>query len=47
MSDEDFKVILINQYRGTSMPITFSNSKNGPVDIEIIVEDDSCLFKKK
>ena len=46
MSDEDFEVILINQCRGTSMPITFSNSKNGPVDIEIIVEDDSCLLKK-
>ena len=46
MTDEDFEVILLNQYRGTSMPITFSNSKNGPVDIEIIVEDDSCLFKK-
>ena len=46
VSNEDFEVILINQYRGTSMPITFSNSKNGPVDIEIIVEDDSCLLKK-
>ena len=47
MSDEDFEVVLINQCRDTSMPITFSNSKNGPVDIEIIVEDDSCLLKKK
>ena len=46
MSDEDFEVVLINQSRRTSMPITFSNSKNGPVDIEIIVEDSSCLFKK-
>ena len=47
MSDEDFEVVLINQSRRTSMPITFSNSKNGPVDIEIIVEDSSCLFLKK
>ena len=46
MSDEDFEVVLINQCRGTSMPITFSNSKNGPVNIEITVEDDSCLLKK-
>ena len=46
MSDEDFEVVLINQSRRTSMPITFSNSKNGPVDIEIIVEDSSCLLKK-
>ena len=47
MSDEDFEVVLINQSRRTSMSITFLNSKNGPVDIEIIVEDSSCLFKKK
>ena len=47
MSDEDFEVVLINQSRRTSMPITFLNSKNGPVDIEIIVEDSSYLFKKK
>ena len=47
MSDEDFEVVLINQSRRTSMPISFSNSKNGPVDIEIIVEDSSCLLKKK
>ena len=47
MSDEDFEVVLINQSRRTSMPITFLNSKNGPVDIEIIVEDSSCLFLKK
>ena len=47
MSDEDFEVVLINQSRRTSMPITFLNSKNGPVDIEIIVEDSSCLLKKK
>ena len=28
------------------MPITVSNCKNGPVDIEIIVEDDFCFVKK-
>ena len=46
-SEEEFEILFINNQRGTYIPINFSNSKNGPVDIELIVEGDDCLFGEK
>ena len=46
-SEEDFEIFLVNKLRGTGIPINVSNPKNGPVDIQIVLENDDCVLKEK